>query len=134
MNGVVVDTHALIWYLMRDAALSGKARSAMESVDGSDGSLYVSAISLVEIVYLAEKGRLAADCWDVLARALERSDTAWEVVPVSSGTVGWLRRIPRDLVPDMPDRIVAATAMELGLPLVSTDSKIRQVTGINVIW
>jgi PIN domain nuclease of toxin-antitoxin system len=116
MNGVVVDTHALLWYLMRDVALSGSARSSLESVGSSDGTLYVSAISLVEIVYLAEKGRIATDCWDILTRALERPETAWQVFPVDRGTVDCLCRIPRDLVPDMPDRIVAATALELGLP------------------
>ena len=35
-----------------------------------------------------------------------------------------LRRIPRDLVPDMPDRIIGATAMHLELPLITRDSNL----------
>ena len=31
--------------------------------------------------------------------------------------------VPRDVVPDMPDRIIAATALYLGLPLVTRDSE-----------
>ena len=41
--------------------------------------------------------------------------------------------VPRDTVPDMPDRIIAATAVHLDLPLVSRDGRIR-MTGIEVIW
>jgi PIN domain nuclease of toxin-antitoxin system len=59
MTGAVVDTHALLWYLTGDAALSDKARSSIESADSDLATMYVSAISLVEIVYLIEKGRLS---------------------------------------------------------------------------
>jgi PIN domain nuclease of toxin-antitoxin system len=134
MKGLVVDTHALIGYLMRDPSLSAEARSSMESVANMYGTLHVSSISLVEIVYLGEKGRIATTCWQVLTHALERPESAWEVAPVSRGTADSLRRIPRDLVPDMPDRIVAATAIELGMPLVTCDARMRQVTGIEVVW
>jgi predicted nucleic acid-binding protein len=42
-------------------------------------------------------------------------------------------RVPRETVPDMPDRIIAATAIHLDLPLVSRDGRIR-MTGIKIIW
>ncbi|MCV6071818.1 PIN domain-containing protein, partial [Escherichia coli] len=41
--------------------------------------------------------------------------------------------IARDLVPDMPDRIIAATARALGLPLVTRDLGIRRA-GLTTIW
>jgi len=37
------------------------------------------------------------------------------------------------VVPDMPDRIITATAFYLNLPLVSCDSKI-QAANIQTIW
>jgi predicted nucleic acid-binding protein len=44
-----------------------------------------------------------------------------------------MARVPRDQVPDLPDRIIAATALHLGVPLVTRD---RQITasGIATIW
>ena len=39
----------------------------------------------------------------------------------------------RAQVPDMPDRIIAATALSLGLPLVTRDGRIRD-SGIRTIW
>jgi predicted nucleic acid-binding protein len=37
-------------------------------------------------------------------------------------------------VPDMPDRIIAATALNLNLPLVTHDHKILATSVIQTIW
>jgi len=44
-----------------------------------------------------------------------------------------VRRVSRDEVPDMPDRIGGATALHLGVPVISRDSKIR-VSSLATIW
>jgi predicted nucleic acid-binding protein len=44
-----------------------------------------------------------------------------------------LPNVPRDAAPDMPDRIIAATALHLGLPLVTRDRRL-QAAGIQTIW
>ena len=44
-----------------------------------------------------------------------------------------LRTIPGNDIPDMPDRIIAATALHLGLPLVTRDRRL-QSAGIQTIW
>jgi predicted nucleic acid-binding protein len=44
-----------------------------------------------------------------------------------------LRDIPRDIVADIPDRIIAATALHLGVPLVTRDRRL-QGAGIQTIW
>jgi predicted nucleic acid-binding protein len=41
--------------------------------------------------------------------------------------------INRDSIPDMPDRIIAATALHLGVPLISRDAKIR-ASNIATVW
>lgn len=45
-----------------------------------------------------------------------------------------LSRMPRSLAPDMPDRIIAATALALGVPLITRDRNLEQVPGLRVIW
>jgi predicted nucleic acid-binding protein len=42
-------------------------------------------------------------------------------------------RIRREEVPDMPDRIVAATALHLGVPLISRDGRIR-ASNVETVW
>jgi len=45
-----------------------------------------------------------------------------------------IENIPRSIVPDMPDRIIAATALFLNLALISSDSGIAKLTSIQTIW
>jgi predicted nucleic acid-binding protein len=73
-----------------------------------------------------------------IARCLSRSaltypDSGLFIAPVDAGVADALPKIPRDVVPDMPDRIIAATALHLGLPLVTRDRRI-QAAGIQTIW
>jgi hypothetical protein len=67
----VADTHALIWAVLGDPRLSPAARVSM-TVDGTD-SVGVSAITLVEIVYLEEKRRLPAGICARISTALATS-------------------------------------------------------------
>ena len=55
----VADTHALIWHLLNDANLSPAAAGVLDGATVAR-QVAVSAISLAEIVYLEEKGRIAA--------------------------------------------------------------------------
>ena len=45
--------------------------------------------------------------------------------PLTTGIVEAMRQVPRADVPDMPDRIVAATAVYFGAPVISRDGRIR---------
>ena len=53
----VADTHAALWYLLKNPHLSSAARRFMDSA-GHD--IVLSPISLAEITYLVEKNRLPA--------------------------------------------------------------------------
>lgn len=44
-----------------------------------------------------------------------------------------MRLVPRADVPDMPDRIVAATAVYFGVPVISRDARIR-ASNVQTIW
>jgi predicted nucleic acid-binding protein len=55
------------------------------------------------------------------------------VDPLDEGVAKAVYRVPRNAVPDMPDRIIAATALYLGLPLVTKDGRLRKA-GISTIW
>ena len=63
----------------------------------------------------------------------ERPDSGLAVVSLDLSIARALRRIPRAVVPEMPDRIIAATALYLGLPLVTRDLRIRSAD-ITTIW
>jgi predicted nucleic acid-binding protein len=45
-----------------------------------------------------------------------------------------LGQVPKEEVPDMPDRIIAATALSLNLPLVTRGQKIQATSSVQTIW
>ena len=58
----------------------------------------------------------------------------YRMVPLDEPVVQALRRIPRDQVPDMPDRIIGATALSLGLPLITRDSNLTSSQLLTCVW
>ena len=132
---LIADTHALLWYINDSPELSNTAFSALESVEQLGEPIYVPSICLVEIRYLVEKGKdiEEADYQTILALLLDRY-SALTLAPLDLPVAEALAQIPRSIVPDMPDRIIAATALVLGLPLVTRDHKIQALTNIKMIW
>lgn len=121
----VADTHTALWYLLKNPRLSATARQFMDDAAAAGHDIVLSPISLAEIVYLVEKNRLPASAYHELKNALADPDYAIEEAPFTVEIVDAMRQVPRADVPDMPDRIVAATGVYLGVPVISCDGRIR---------
>lgn len=136
---LVLDTHAAIWYLSGSSELSLTARAAIETEERNGGNVFISAISLVEVIYLAEKGRLPLLALQRLQVALEDPAGSMVVAPLDAAVAEAVQKIPRETVPDMPDRIIAATAAHLDAELVTRDRRLHmagilQSAGIRIVW
>ena len=130
---VVADTHAVIWFMLDPSRLSARAREAMRRSLREDGRVLISAVTLVEITYLVERARLSDDAPKRLWEAIRSPKPQIVVVSIDEAVAEAVERIPRDVVPDMPDRIIAATALHLQRPLVTCDEKIRS-SSVTTIW
>lgn len=133
MPSAVADTHAAVWYLAGDTRLSSTARKFIESAFQRGDTIYVSAITLVEMVYLVEKGRITQQNYDNLDAALNDPTSVFVEAIVSKEIALAMRQVSAKQIPDMPDRVIAATAVHYGLPVISRDHKIR-VSTIATIW
>ena len=135
MSELVTDTHALLWYINDLPELSVAALSAMENAENGGKKIYVPSISLVEIRYLVEKGKDVSESdYQTILSLLSDNYSALTLAPLSLEVAISLAQIPRATVPDMPDRIIAATALSMGLPLLTRDQKIQALTNIKIIW
>ena len=134
MSDVVIDTHAAVWYFAKSSRMSAIARTAVNRAIETNDLIILPTISIVEIIYLIEKARLLPQTLTSLMQYLKMPNSSFVSQGLTEDVAETLSQIPRLTVPDMPDRIIAATALHLGLPLVTSDSKIRKLTNIQTIW
>jgi PIN domain nuclease of toxin-antitoxin system len=127
--GITVDTHTLVWYI--DEASNRKlTEKAIQMIDDAEKNsvIYVSTISLMEVIDLSEKGRISISFRKVLS-AIDTNE-AYKVISVSSELI-------RTAIPlqglEIHDRLIVATALMTKSILVSKDREIR-ATGLNVVW
>ena len=126
---VLLDTHALLWFLNDDRRLSPHAHGVI--VDPANDVL-VSVASLWEAVIKASLGRLAlAEPFEDLVPeqlAAERID----VLSIDVRHLGALRNLPMHHR-DPFDRLIIAQAVAEGVPVVSRDGAFPDYD-IDVIW
>ncbi len=134
MPDYVTDTHGLIWYLEDDPRLGPAANTAFAECDRGEAIVHVPTICLVEIIYLQEKGRIPLDLKTRLDAELRAGGGSGLVLAALTAEVAaTVSRVARTDVPDMPDRIIAATALHLSLPLISKDRRIVLST-VATVW
>ena len=129
----VADTHTALWHLFDDARLSAAARAVISEAATARRKIAVSTISLAEVVYLIEKNRLPSSAYGELTEALADPEHVFTEAVFTASIVQTMRRVSRAEVPDMPDRIVAATAVYFGVPVISRDRRIRAAS-LKTLW
>jgi PIN domain nuclease of toxin-antitoxin system len=130
---IVVDTHALFWWLANDPSLSASARQAIDQASGQ-GQALVSAITCREIAQQAQRGRIrltmGVDDWFGLLERLP----GWRVVPMDRTIALESVYLPGEFHRDPADRIIVATARKHAASVVTKDEQIRAYPHVKTIW
>lgn len=123
MSAVLLDTHMLVWFANGDAQVGRRARQEISRA-AQAGQLHLSAISAWEIAMLVAKGRLALDrdVTDWISEALAKLGIKLQALTVDIAVAS--TRLPGEPHGDPADRIIAATARNLGARLVTVDEKL----------
>jgi len=132
-QGPLLDTHAIVCFLFDRTRLSAPARAEIQRSESAGDRFQVSTISIIEVRYLIEKGRLPETAYEDLVLSFHDPLLNVDLLSVDLDVAVAVERIPRDIVPHLPDRIIAATALTFNLPLVTADHRIR-AAGIPTIW
>jgi PIN domain nuclease of toxin-antitoxin system len=129
----IADTHTALWHLFDDRRLSRAAGDFINTAAVTRQKIALSSISLAEVVYLIEKNRLPPSAYEELTDALVDPEHVLIEAACTAAIVNAMWQVPRAEVPDMPDRIVAATAVYFEVPVISRDGRIRG-TSIKTVW
>ncbi|MBC8264822.1 MAG: PIN domain-containing protein [Anaerolineales bacterium] len=130
----VADTHSITWQLAEDRHLSRRARKIFESADEGHVQVLVPSIVLVEAIFLMQRQRIPKSRVSQLFELSEDADANFYVVPLNMAVAQAVSDFGPAAIPDMPDRIIAATARALNLPLITVDPIIAESDLLEVIW
>ncbi len=131
----VADTHAILWHLSSDSRLSTEARRRFLMADHGEAIIYISAITPIEIIYLVEKNKIPERSLNQFReRVGSEPEESYQLVNLSYDLAFSIAKVPRTVVPELSDRIIAATSYYLNLPLITKDSRIQQWDGIVTVW
>jgi PIN domain nuclease of toxin-antitoxin system len=128
---ILLDTHVLIWVATEPAKLSKEAREAIR-ISSETGGLAISAITLWELAWLATHGRL--DIRGTAEAFVERISSRTAIRPISVKIAVLANELSADYSSDPCDRLIGATALVEGIPLVTKDAKIRASKQVKTIW
>lgn len=128
---ILLDTHALLWWALDPERLSPTAAQQCERMEAAGG--YASSISLWEIGIKVKRGHLELGITvEELARRIEQG-AAVELLPVDVTT--WLKSVELAWTHrDPADRVIVATALLRGLPLLTKDQVLRDFAEVETIW
>jgi PIN domain nuclease of toxin-antitoxin system len=129
---ILLDTHCAVWLAVSPERLSIGAKRSIQETRQTGGKLALSVISLYEIAYIARRKRiqLHVEVRDFLGRL----GAEFEIIPVNAAIAAQAAQFPEPFPSDPMDRLIAATALECGLVLITRDDRIHQSGVCRTLW
>jgi len=125
----LADTVTIIRHFSKLGRIGLKASSILEGVEEGGHHLFLSTISLVEILYLSEKKRIMVNLEESLDMIQESAN--YSVVDLTTPIVRFAEKIK---YPEIFDRLIISTAQYLNVPLITSDKAIRKSGVVETIW
>lgn len=129
---ILLDTHVVIWLALNPEKISQKAIRAIKDARKRGGGLAISGITLYEIACLAARNRVAFQ--GPVGSFLDEVEKRFAVKPITSRICVETMSLPISYPKDPMDRMIGATAVVEGMPLVTADIQIQNSGAVPSIW
>jgi PIN domain nuclease of toxin-antitoxin system len=125
-DAILLDAHIALWLDSGSERLGTSTRTLIDACWRDRGTILISAVTGWEIAQLVHTGRIVLDrpveAW--LDRFTDRPGVT--AVPLTARAAAQTCRLHRLEDRDPADRLLIATAIEQGCPLVTYDSRIAR--------
>jgi PIN domain nuclease of toxin-antitoxin system len=130
---IVLDTHVWVWLVSNPELLSSPARKAIEEAKDQH-AIYISSVSAWEVALLVAKRRLrfTLDVADWISKS--EALPFFHFVPIDNAIAIKSVNLAHPLHDDPADRIIIATALSIGAPLVTKDERILRYPHAHTVW
>lgn len=128
MSSYVTDTQGLVKFMLGKRVINDAAHQVYLSADKGEAVIIIPAIVLMEVMYLFEKNRIEIGLFRT-EDLMESQNYQFE--PLSFEILKAASQI--DDIPELHDRLIAATAMYLELPLITNDPVICKSRFVQVV-
>jgi len=125
----LIDTVTVVRHFSGKGKIGRTATQILDTIEERDDLLVISVVSLMEIMYLAEKHRIDIN----LSETIERIDTSSKYTVVN--LIPEILQVAETVIlPELHDRLILATAKWLNVPIISSDEAFETISDIMVIW
>lgn len=128
MNSYVTDTQGLVKFMMGKKVINDVAHQAYLSADNGEANIIIPAIVMMEILYLFEKNRIQIGLFQT-EDLMESANYQFE--PLSFEILKTASEV--NDIPELHDRLIAATAIYLDLPLITNDPVIIKSNFVQIL-
>jgi len=129
---ILLDTHVVGWLAFDQSQLSRNAKAAINDARQNGDGLAISDITLLELTTLSRKARIRLDI--SLESFLHEVEARFIVLPISGRACVRALALPATYPKDPADRIIGATAIVEGMPLLTANREIRRSRALRTIW
>lgn len=128
----VADTVALVNYFFE--TLPKKAGAVFEKAEKGEAVIFVPAIALGELAYLAAKGKVTLpDPIGNIREAIRYVCSAEHLRVVDFPTDAWDAFFELQ-IPELHDRMISAVALSKKVPVITNDQEIAKSRQVETIW
>jgi len=128
MDAYVADTMAVILWMER-RRLPPKVKGIFHKVEIREVKLYIPAMVLLEVGYLSEKSRIEITLQDAITY-LNKQNVL--IHPIDIDIIRNTFEI--NDIPELHDRVIAASGKALGYPIITNDPKIISSKFVSTFW
>ncbi len=125
----LADAVAIVRH-MRKRGMVSRAAQILDEADSGQHTIYLSVITLMEVLYLSERKRIDLHLRELVDRVAGSPN--YSIVPIGSEIIVTAEEI--NDVPELHDRVLVATAKWLQVPILTPDRVIARSRHAQVIW
>jgi PIN domain nuclease of toxin-antitoxin system len=129
---VLVDTHVVLWLAFEEDKISKNAWTAIREARRESEGLAICDMTLLELAMVAGRGRVRLKI--SVESFLQEVDAMFVTIPITVNACAQAIHLPSNYPKDPADRIIGATAIVNGMPLITADRAIRDAKAFPTIW